>query len=238
VALTTGARIGPYEITSQLGEGGMGIVYRAHDTKLGRDVAIKALPDAFANDPDRLQRFQREAQVLASLNHPNIAQIYGLEESDKTRCNGGIQPRWRFDGKELYFIAPDSKLMAASVTITGPTFASGTPVALFPVAIAPGAGTNKQEYVVSRWPVPDQSTGGNIHHPDHPDPELEAQTMTFTAGTKLGPYEILSAIGAGGMGEVYKARDTASGTVTDGLRLFCGEPCIAFCTWTNGGLIP
>src|SRR5215470_5395855 len=65
----------------------MGVVYRAHDTKLGRDVAIKALPDAFANDADRLQRFQREAQVLASLNHPNIAQIYGLEESEKTRCS-------------------------------------------------------------------------------------------------------------------------------------------------------
>jgi serine/threonine protein kinase/Tol biopolymer transport system component len=64
----------------------MGVVYRAHDTKLGRDVAIKALPDAFASDADRLLRFQREAQVLASLNHPNIAQIYGLEESDKTRC--------------------------------------------------------------------------------------------------------------------------------------------------------
>jgi serine/threonine protein kinase/Tol biopolymer transport system component len=86
VALTTGSRIGPYEITSPLGEGGMGVVYRAHDTKLGRDVAIKALPDAFATDADRLQRFQREAQVLASLNHSNIAQIYGLEESDKTRC--------------------------------------------------------------------------------------------------------------------------------------------------------
>src|SRR5215471_15532582 len=64
----------------------MGVVYRAHDTKLGRDVAIKALPDAFANNSDRLQRFQREAQVLASLNHPNIAHIYGLEESEKTRC--------------------------------------------------------------------------------------------------------------------------------------------------------
>jgi serine/threonine protein kinase len=86
MSITTGTRIGPYEITSPLGEGGMGVVYRAHDTKLGRDVAIKALPDAFANDSDRLQRFQREAQVLASLNHPNIAQIYGLEESDKTRC--------------------------------------------------------------------------------------------------------------------------------------------------------
>jgi serine/threonine protein kinase len=86
MSFTTGTRIGPYEITSPLGEGGMGVVYRAHDTKLGRDVAIKALPDAFANDSDRLQRFQREAQVLASLNHPNIAQIYGLEESEKTRC--------------------------------------------------------------------------------------------------------------------------------------------------------
>src|SRR5215813_174318 len=86
MSLIVGTRIGPYEITSPLGEGGMGVVYRAHDTKLGRDVAIKALPDAFANDSDRLQRFQREAQVLASLNHPNIAHIYGLEESDKTRC--------------------------------------------------------------------------------------------------------------------------------------------------------
>jgi serine/threonine protein kinase len=86
MSFTAGTRIGPYEITSPLGEGGMGVVYRAHDTKLGRDVAIKALPDAFANDSDRLQRFQREAQVLASLNHPNIAHIYGLEESDKTQC--------------------------------------------------------------------------------------------------------------------------------------------------------
>jgi serine/threonine protein kinase/Tol biopolymer transport system component len=86
MSFTAGTRIGPYEITSPLGEGGMGVVYRAHDTKLGRDVAIKALPDAFANDSDRLQRFQREAQVLASLNHPNIAHIYGLEESDKASC--------------------------------------------------------------------------------------------------------------------------------------------------------
>src|SRR6266852_4999656 len=85
MSLSIGTRIGPYEITSPLGEGGMGIVYRAHDTKLGRDVAIKALPDAFANDSDRLQRFQREAQVLASLNHPNIAQIYGFEESENAR---------------------------------------------------------------------------------------------------------------------------------------------------------
>src|SRR5215831_5174509 len=86
MALTTGTRIGPYEVTSRLGEGGMGIVFRARDVKLQRDIALKLLPDHFADDPDRLSRFQREAQVLASLNHPNIAQIYGLEESNETRC--------------------------------------------------------------------------------------------------------------------------------------------------------
>src|SRR5262245_38515639 len=72
--------IAHYAITSKLGEGGMGAVYRATDTKLNRDVAIKVLPDSFAEDPDRLARFTREAQVLASLNHPNIAAIYGVEE--------------------------------------------------------------------------------------------------------------------------------------------------------------
>jgi serine/threonine protein kinase len=86
MALTDGTRIGPYEVTSRLGEGGMGVVFRAHDTKLQRDVALKLLPDHFANDPERLARFQREAQVLASLNHPHIAQIYGLEDSTAQRC--------------------------------------------------------------------------------------------------------------------------------------------------------
>jgi serine/threonine-protein kinase len=84
--LARGARLGPYEILAPLGAGGMGEVYRARDTRLGRDVALKILPEAFATDPDRLARFQREAQVLASLNHPNIAAIHGLEESNGVRA--------------------------------------------------------------------------------------------------------------------------------------------------------
>src|SRR2546423_10776365 len=78
--LTSGVRLGAYEIISPLGSGGMGEVYRARDTRLNRDVAIKVLPDSFAADPDRLARFTREAHVLASLNHPGIAAIYGVEE--------------------------------------------------------------------------------------------------------------------------------------------------------------
>jgi Tol biopolymer transport system component len=84
MALATGTRLGSYEVLSQIGAGGMGEVYQAHDTKLGRDVAIKVLPEAFAHDPQRLARFQREAKMLAQLNHTNIATIYGLEHSDGT----------------------------------------------------------------------------------------------------------------------------------------------------------
>ena len=85
MALTAGVRLGPYEIVSPIGAGGMGEVYRARDTKLGRDVALKVLPASFTNDPERVARFKREAQVLASLNHPHIAQIYGLEEANGTQ---------------------------------------------------------------------------------------------------------------------------------------------------------
>src|SRR5262249_29217217 len=84
--LTVGSQIGVFRIESLLGVGGMGEVYRARDTKLSRDVAVKILPPAFANDPDRLARFKREAQVLASLNHPNIGAIYGLEDSGSTHA--------------------------------------------------------------------------------------------------------------------------------------------------------
>src|SRR5262245_59453875 len=78
-----GTRLGSYEIQSALGAGGMGEVYRALDTKLNREVALKILPPNFALDPDRLARFKREAQVLASLNHPNIAAIYGFEDTSE-----------------------------------------------------------------------------------------------------------------------------------------------------------
>ncbi|HET6347750.1 MAG TPA: protein kinase [Candidatus Krumholzibacteria bacterium] len=79
--MTVGGRLAQYEIVGLLGKGGMGEVYRARDTRLGRDVAIKVLPEDVAKDPERLARFEREAKVLASLNHPNIAALYGLEET-------------------------------------------------------------------------------------------------------------------------------------------------------------
>ena len=80
--IASGTRLGPYTITASIGAGGMGEVYRARDTRLKRDVALKILPESFAADADRLARFQREAEVLASLNHPHIAGIYGIEESN------------------------------------------------------------------------------------------------------------------------------------------------------------
>ena len=86
MALTPGTKLGPYEILSLLGAGGMGEVYRARDSKLCRNIALKVIPQEFAQDGQRMARFQREAQVLASLNHPNIASIYGIEESGDRRA--------------------------------------------------------------------------------------------------------------------------------------------------------
>src|SRR5262249_45466599 len=80
--MTTGSRLGPCEILGALGAGGMGKVYRARDTKLGRNVALKILPESFTHDPERVARFRREAQVLAALNHPHIGAIYGLDEAN------------------------------------------------------------------------------------------------------------------------------------------------------------
>jgi serine/threonine protein kinase len=113
MALTVGAKLGSHEITALLGKGGMGEVYRARDTKLKREVAIKILPDEFSHDPARVSRFQREAEVLASLNHPNIAAIYDLQEANgsgaaqrltKIEPPGGPQSEmWSPTGNMLLF---------------------------------------------------------------------------------------------------------------------------------------
>src|SRR5262245_31092236 len=86
MTLEVGARIGPYEILAPLGSGGMGEVYRARDSKLNRDVALKILSEGSAADPERLARFKHEAQVLASLNHPHVGAIYGFEDSGRTQA--------------------------------------------------------------------------------------------------------------------------------------------------------
>src|SRR5882672_489133 len=86
MALTSGTKLGPYEIQALLGAGGMGEVYRARDAKLGRHVALKVLPESFARDPERMSRFDREAKVLAALNHPNIAAICGFEYASGMRA--------------------------------------------------------------------------------------------------------------------------------------------------------
>ena len=110
----TGGQIGPYKILSLLGVGGMGEVYRARDTKLGRDVAIKILPSLFTHDSDRRARFEREARLLASLNHPHIAQIHGLEDADLSTPSGPRRIQalvmelvtWRDAGGDAVPIAP------------------------------------------------------------------------------------------------------------------------------------
>src|ERR687892_1094047 len=86
MTLTPGTRLGPHEVTAEIGKGGMGEVYRARDSKLKREVALKVLPADVATDPERLARFEREAQVLASLNHPHIAHVHGLEEGAGVRA--------------------------------------------------------------------------------------------------------------------------------------------------------
>src|SRR5688572_11998785 len=91
MSLAPGLRLGPYEVIAAIGAGGMGEVYRATDSRLKRDVAIKVLPASMSADPDRLARFQREAEVLAALNHPQIASIYGLEEVSSRSGSGPVR---------------------------------------------------------------------------------------------------------------------------------------------------
>src|ERR1044071_2826212 len=90
--LTAGTRLGPYEIVSLIGAGAMGVVYKARDTRLGRDVAIKVLPPIFARDPDRLGRFEREARAVAAINHPNILSVHDIGSADVVEADGGTVP--------------------------------------------------------------------------------------------------------------------------------------------------
>ena len=120
MSLAPGTRLGPYEIVSAIGAGGMGEVYRARDARLGRDVAIKILPDLFAADADRVARFQREAQVLASLNHPHIAQIYGIEDSDRQRVprscsSSSTARRWQIASRRGRFRLNEALTIARQI---------------------------------------------------------------------------------------------------------------------------
>ncbi len=133
MALTTGTRIGPYEIASQIGAGGMGEVYLARDTRLNRDIALKILPDAYAADPDRLARFTREAQLLASLNHPNIAAIYGLEEQP---AKAGLHTHGRAGTSDVGAGFSRPILALALELVGGPTLAERIAEGPLPVAEA------------------------------------------------------------------------------------------------------
>ena len=97
MSLEAGQKLAHYEVIESIGKGGMGEVYRARDKKLGRDVAVKVLPEHFAQDKERMARFEREARVLVSLNHPNIAAVYGLEEDD-----GAVDQARRFSNNTPY----------------------------------------------------------------------------------------------------------------------------------------
>jgi serine/threonine-protein kinase len=126
MSLAPGTKLGSYEVLTQLGAGGMGEVYRARDTKLAREVALKILPDAFVRDPTRLARFQREAQLLAALNHPNIAAIYGLEEANGSQFlvlelveGGTLQQK---------LVARDPGLATATPPAPGPQTRQGLPI--------------------------------------------------------------------------------------------------------------
>src|SRR5688500_12447114 len=102
--MKVGETLGPYRVIEKLGQGGMGEVYRARDTRLNREVAVKVLPDLFARDPERLTRFTREAQALASLNHPNVAQIYGIVDvppEGGNRPSGSCLVMELVDGEDL-----------------------------------------------------------------------------------------------------------------------------------------
>ena len=146
--MEAGERIGPYRIGAKVGEGGMGEVYRATDANLGRSVALKVLPEAVAADPQRLARFDREAKTLATLNHPNIAQIYGLE-----RSNGATALVMELvEGPTLgdRIARPESTMMAAAVVPDPAQLKIGAPMRVFSSAALAGVFELESGFDVSR----------------------------------------------------------------------------------------
>jgi hypothetical protein len=140
VALSAGTRVGPYEISALIAVGGMGEVYRAKDTKLARDVALKVLPDAFVADPERLAGYRREAQILAPLNHPNIAQVYGLEEGPVGAVSDTAAPRGRRT------LRPRARDGAAVAARRGDVARRGA------VGVASGPGfVDRGQYALNAW---------------------------------------------------------------------------------------
>jgi serine/threonine protein kinase len=173
MALVAGTTVGPYEIVASIGAGGMGEVYRARDTRLGRDVAIKILPESFAREGDRLHRFEQEARAVAALSHPNILAVFDIGQHNgspnesgswetyvttfpgaagkwQVSRGGGSEPRWRGDGKEIFYIGPKAMLTAVLTKNEG-GFSSGTPTPLFQIrGRAPISSTDIFTYDVTR----------------------------------------------------------------------------------------
>jgi hypothetical protein len=139
--LAPGTRVGVYEIQAAIGAGGMGEVCRARDVRLQRDVALKILPEAFASDPERVARFEREAQMLAALNHPRIAAIHGVEQSVGVHAPLDYHPVWASEGDSIVYLPGANRPLFSVPITTKPRVFFGTPVQL-PRAPMPDPGEN------------------------------------------------------------------------------------------------
>ena len=204
MGLESGTKLAAFEITALLSKGGMGEVYLARDTKLGRDVAIKVLPDSFAADPERLGRFEREAQTLASLNYPNIATVYGFEHDADHNLHFLIMEH--IDGQTL------------SERINGKPLSISQILPLF-IQIAHGLNTAHEAGIIHRDLKPDNvkiNPSGNakildfglaksIAQSEPLDANAPTTPMSPVAVTAKGTFEITDVPGMGGIGEVYRA---------------------------------
>ena len=184
--LTPGTKLGPYEIVAPLGAGGMGEVWRARDPRLGRDVAIKALPAAFAQDPERLARFEREAKLLASLSHPNIAGIFGLEEVKGARYlvlefidGQSLEARLKRGALPLDEVLEVAQQVAAGVEAAHEASVIHRDLKPGNVMLTPAGAVKVLDFGLAK--------GGAMHGASGSDPSLTASpTMTAIPGTEMG----------------------------------------------------